>query len=68
MRVELVYVTELKHDLGGQGVLLTIPTSVTPRYGNPPADTYGWLDKLVVNGLEITINVSCPGPIARLES
>ncbi|KAG8162499.1 hypothetical protein KVR01_008264 [Diaporthe batatas] len=36
VRVEITYVEELRVDLGGGGVLVTIPTSVAPRYGTPP--------------------------------
>lgn len=36
VRVEITYIEELHVDLGGDGVLVTMPTSVAPRYGTPP--------------------------------
>lgn len=68
VKVEIVYATELKYDLGGNGVVMTIPTSIAPRYGLPAVDTHGWMDDLAVDGLKINANISCPGPITKLES
>lgn len=49
IRVEITYIEELHTDLGGDGVLVTIPTSVAPRYGTPPEGSEGkgpssWFD------------------------
>lgn len=68
VKVEIVYATELKYDLGGNGVVLTIPTSIAPRYGTPAVDTHSWMDGLAVDGLKINVNVSCPDLITKLES
>jgi Mg-chelatase subunit ChlD len=73
VNVEITYINELKADLGGDGVLVTIPTSVAPRYGTPPADyTQGSADGSTVapaeNGLAIKVEVSALAPIYKLES
>jgi len=67
VKVEITYINELKADIGGEGVLLTIPTSVAPRYGTPPSglspDT-----NLGGKGLRITVDVTATIPIRKLES
>ncbi|OCK98989.1 uncharacterized protein K441DRAFT_541239 [Cenococcum geophilum 1.58] len=67
VKVEITYINELKADIGGEGVLLTIPTSVAPRYGAPPSglspDT-----TLGGKGLRITVDVTATIPIRKLES
>lgn len=67
VKVEITYINELKADIGGEGVLLTIPTSVAPRYGTPPSglspDT-----TLGGRGLRITVDVTATIPIRKLES
>ena len=70
VRIEIVYVNELKPDMGGEGVLVTIPTSVAPRYGALP---HGYSKKAnpsleVKDGMEIRIEVSTSVPIRKLES
>jgi len=73
VKVEIVYIGELKADLGGDGVLVTIPTSVAHRYGTPPA---GYIERTgtsstplpAENGLKIQVEVSAPAPIRKLES
>lgn len=35
--VKITHAEEIHADLGGDGFLLVIPTSVAPRYGKPPA-------------------------------
>jgi Mg-chelatase subunit ChlD len=73
VKVEILYITELKADLGGDGVLVTIPTSVAPRYGTPPAgyslnSSIGPSTTPTENGLKIQVEVSAPHPIRKLES
>jgi len=70
VRIEIVYVSELKPDIGGEGVLVTIPTSVAPRYGALP---HGYSRKAnsslgVKDGMEIRVEVSTSVPIRKLES
>jgi hypothetical protein len=73
VKIEVCYITELKADLSGDGILLTIPTSVAPRYGTPPSSlaTSTARKSLAVppeNGLQIRIQVSSPVAINRIES
>lgn len=73
IKVEILYITQLKADLGGNGVLVTIPTSVAPRYGTPPVEYslnggIGSTTTPAENGLKIQIEVSAPHPIRKLES
>ncbi|KFY30142.1 hypothetical protein V494_08247, partial [Pseudogymnoascus sp. VKM F-4513 (FW-928)] len=72
VKVEISYITELKADLGGDGVLVTIPTSVAPRYGAMPSLMGGSTEKSLAvpekNGLQIKIQVSSPVAITKIES
>ncbi|KAF8853300.1 VIT-domain-containing protein [Acephala macrosclerotiorum] len=73
VKIEICYITELKADLSGDGILLTIPTSVAPRYGAPPSSfpTSTSSKPLAVppeNGLQIQIQVSSPVAINTIES
>jgi hypothetical protein len=65
--VEITYVNELKADIEGEGVLVTLPTSIAPRYGAPPPhlSASSATDK---NGLQITIHVNTSEPLRKLES
>ncbi|KFY71187.1 hypothetical protein V499_08603 [Pseudogymnoascus sp. VKM F-103] len=72
VKVEISYITELKADLGGDGVLVTIPTSVAPRYGAIPSSMRDAFAELLAvpedNGLQIKIQVSSPVAITKIES
>ncbi|OBT77856.1 hypothetical protein VF21_03260 [Pseudogymnoascus sp. 05NY08] len=72
VKVEISYITELKADLSGDGVLVTIPTSVAPRYGAIPSSMRDApANSLAVpenNGLQIKIQVSSPVAITKIES
>jgi len=73
VKVEIHYINELKADLGGDGVLVTVPTSVAPRYGVPPLDySRNTASSSIVtpeeNGLIIQVEVFAPVPIRKLES
>lgn len=73
VKIEIVYINELNADVGGEGVLVTIPTSVAPRYGTPPnsfsesADTRITGD-YIKKGLRIKVDVTAVVPIQKLES
>ncbi|KAF2184898.1 VIT-domain-containing protein [Zopfia rhizophila CBS 207.26] len=67
VKVEIIYVNELKTDIGGEGVVLTIPTSVAPRYGAPPRGM-GASTQTARNGLHITVNVTAAVALRKLES
>ncbi|KAL5353552.1 hypothetical protein ACLOAV_001589 [Pseudogymnoascus australis] len=73
VKVKISYITELKADLGGDGILVTVPTSVAPRYGAVPSSMTGVdaAKSLAVppeNGLQIKIQVSSPVAITKIES
>lgn len=70
VKVEITYVNELKVDKGGDGMLVTIPTSIAPRYGTPSVASINASrsPSTVENGLKIQIEVSAWAPIQRLES
>lgn len=72
VRVEIVYVNELKADLGGDGALVTILTSVAPRYGIPPEgfsrnNTTGSRLTVEERGMKIRVEVSASVRILQLE-
>lgn len=71
VKVEITYVNELKADNGGDGMLVTIPTSIAPRYGTPPTGyptSTSSSPRTVENGLKIQIEVSASLPIQKLEN
>jgi Vault protein inter-alpha-trypsin domain/von Willebrand factor type A domain len=73
IKIEICYITELKGHLSGDGILVTIPTSVAPRYGAPPSSFLSSTasESLAVpaeNGLQIQIQVSSPVAINSIES
>ncbi|KAF2656674.1 hypothetical protein K491DRAFT_361542 [Lophiostoma macrostomum CBS 122681] len=56
--VTITYVQELKHDAEVDGVRLTIPTHIAPRYGSYPGNS---IDSSTVNdsnGISITVDIS----------
>lgn len=59
VRIDITYVEELHIDLSGDGILVTIPTSVAPRYGTPPA---GYTANSIVKdaGLSLVVSVASP--------
>jgi hypothetical protein len=73
IKIEICYITELKADLSGDGILVTIPTSVAPRYGAPPSSISSMNSSKALaippeNGLQIQIQVSSPVAISKIES
>ncbi|KAH7112722.1 von Willebrand domain-containing protein [Dactylonectria macrodidyma] len=67
VRIEITYVNELEADLGGEGVLLTIPTSIAPRYGHSPQGISS-ASEVIETGLRIEVAVNSLDPIKKLES
>lgn len=70
VRIDIIYVNELKPDIGGEGVLVTIPTSIAPRYGTLP---HGCSRKVnsgleVKEGMWIRVEVLTSVPIRKLDS
>ncbi|KAF2116809.1 von Willebrand factor type A domain-containing protein [Lophiotrema nucula] len=72
VKVEIVYLTELKADVSGDGILVTIPTSIAPRYGAFPESYASSLTasnrSKAEPGLKIQVDVSAPVPIRALSS
>jgi hypothetical protein len=66
VKIEITYVSELKSDIGGQGYLVTIPTSLAPRYGTPPAG-YSSSSAMVHTGLAVVVAVNSHQPICQIE-
>lgn len=66
VKIEITYVSELKSDIGGQGYLVTIPTSLAPRYGTPPA-RFSSSSTIVHTGLAIVVAVNSLQPIRQVE-
>lgn len=64
VKVEITYVEELHTDLGGDGIVVTIPTSVAPRYGTPPAG-YATNSSVKETELEIDVDIAYPDPIGK---
>ncbi|KAH8777333.1 von Willebrand factor type A domain-containing protein [Diaporthe sp. PMI_573] len=58
--VEITYVEELLTDLGGDGIIVTIPISVAPRYGTPPAG-YAESSAVTETGLSLVVSVASSG-------
>lgn len=70
VRVEILYLNELKLDVGGEGLLVTVPTSIAPRYGNAPVQEMLMRrqTKLSGKGLRIQVDITAPDPLHVPES
>ena len=58
VHITIKYVQELKHDAEVDGVRLTIPTSISPRYGHYPGDLQETTTNIDSKGMSITVDVS----------
>lgn len=58
VRMTVKYVQELKHDAEVDGVRLTIPTAIAPRYGGYPGDLQKTNTAIDSKGMSITVDVS----------
>ncbi|EED19157.1 von Willebrand domain protein [Talaromyces stipitatus ATCC 10500] len=67
VKVEITYANLLKVDNSTGGLVLTIPTSIAPRYGNPPSE-YSENRSLLTGGLQINVQASMPAVIRKMES
>lgn len=65
VKVEITYVEELHTDLSGEGIIVTIPTSVAPRYGKPPM---GYTTSLAVKetGLSLVVSIASQSPFGAI--
>ncbi|KAG6355044.1 hypothetical protein INS49_004125 [Diaporthe citri] len=65
VKVLITYVEELHADLSGNGIVVTIPTSLAPRYGTPPTGyaTYSGVKEV---GFSLVVSVASPGPTGTI--
>lgn len=70
VRVEILYLNELKLDVGGEGLLVTVPTSIAPRYGKAPVQEMFMRrqTELSGKGLRIQVDIAAPDPLHVPES
>ncbi|KAG0636456.1 hypothetical protein HOY80DRAFT_1024427 [Tuber brumale] len=69
IKVEITYLTELKHDTEVDGIRFTVPTSIAPRYGDPPEGLFG--DKYETRaekGVSFSIDITMGEGIRTIES
>lgn len=57
VEVSITYIQELKHDAEVDGVRLTIPTFISPRYGSYPGELREKSDVDDTEGISLTIDV-----------
>jgi hypothetical protein len=67
VKVEITYANLLRVDNSTGGLVLTIPTSIAPRYGILPPG-YSPNQSLLTEGLRINVQVSMPAAIRKMES
>jgi len=57
VHVSIKYIQELKHDAEVDGIRLTIPASISPRYGSYPGKLQDTSAELDSKGISITVDV-----------
>ncbi|GIJ92537.1 hypothetical protein Asppvi_001815 [Aspergillus pseudoviridinutans] len=67
VKIEITYANLLKVDKSTGGLVLTIPTSIAPRYGDAPAG-YSGNQSLLTEGLRINVQASMQAAIRKMES
>ncbi|EAW25597.1 VIT and vWA domain-containing protein [Aspergillus fischeri NRRL 181] len=67
VKIEITYTNLLKVDNSTGGLVLTIPTSIAPRYGDVP-EGYSGNESLLTEGLRINVQASMPTAIRKMES
>ncbi|KAH3362167.1 hypothetical protein KXV52_004398 [Aspergillus fumigatus] len=67
VKIEITYTNLLKVDNSTGGLVLTIPTSIAPRYGAVPKG-YSGNESLLTEGLRINVQASMPTAIRKMES
>lgn len=60
LRVDIVYLGELKHDAEVDGIRFTIPTAIAPRYGEYPGELLGRDTVSAKGGIEIVVDAEMP--------
>ncbi|KAA8642984.1 hypothetical protein EYZ11_008706 [Aspergillus tanneri] len=67
VKIEITYANLLKVDNSTGGLVLTIPTSIAPRYGVAP-EWYSANQPLLTEGLRVNVQASMPAIIRKMES
>lgn len=67
VKIEITYTNLLKVDNSTGGLVLTIPTSIAPRYGVVP-DGYSAQQSSITEGLQLNVQASMPAAIRKMES
>lgn len=67
VKIEIIYTNLLKVDSSTGGLVLTIPSSIAPRYGVAP-EGYSAQHSLLTEGLRVNVQASMPGAIRKMES
>jgi hypothetical protein len=69
VHVTITYIQELKHDAEVDGIRLTIPTSIAPRYGSYPGQLQD-LTAIDSKSISLTVDISMGGgaPIKKIIS
>ncbi|GFF41897.1 hypothetical protein IFM58399_06424 [Aspergillus lentulus] len=67
VKIEITYTNLLKVDNSTGGLVLTIPTSIAPRYGDVP-EGYSGNESILTEGLRINVQASMPTAIRKMES
>ena len=68
LQVDIVYVGELKHDAGLNGIRYTLPTFISPRYGNEQPTANLLQDS--ASGISVTVDINMPveSPVQTVRS
>lgn len=67
VKIEITYTNLLKVDSSTGGLVLTIPSSIAPRYGVAP-ERYSAQQSLLTEGLRVNVQASMSGAIRKMES
>lgn len=67
VKIEITYTNLLKVDSSTGGLVLTIPSSIAPRYGVAP-EGYSVQQPLLTEGLRLNVQASMPAAIRKMES
>lgn len=60
IKVDITYLGELKHDSEVDGIRLTIPTTIAPRYGDYPGQLANGTNVSTKKGIEIVVDAEMP--------
>jgi len=68
VKIEIEYIMELKHDAEVDGLRFTIPTSIAPRYGDPPSGlSAGYPSRVSATNMNISVEVTMSSSIKSIQ-